>query len=318
MTLGPLHRAGVLALACVAGTGVARGDAPPRARLDYTLGPGAEQCPDRARLAILVATHLGYDPFDAQASQRLVVEIVGEQGALTASLHLFGPEGRLMGSQRLSSPDPQCRDLAASLALALSLAIDPLGSTRPKPPPPPAAPPAVEVHPAPPPQPAAPPVVFALAVGADGVWGALPAAAAAVTLGGEARWRRASLGLSVGLDMPAGQSAGAASFQAWLLSATLSPCLRLWLFGACALLSAGVVSASGAHFTDPQSPSTPYLAGGAQLFADIPLAPWFALRPRVELDVPILRTALVVGQTTLWTMSPVVASLGAGAVVLFK
>src|SRR5271170_6043895 len=75
MSAGPPRASRLLALACIAVAGSARGEITQRARLDYVLGPGAEQCPDRARLALLVATHLGYDPFDARAGQRLAVKV---------------------------------------------------------------------------------------------------------------------------------------------------------------------------------------------------------------------------------------------------
>src|SRR5262245_34038263 len=109
---------------------------PRRAQLRYARGPGAERCPDDATLRAAVTARLGYDPFTAVADGDVTIITVAIARAgrgLRAVIDLEA-RGSPAGRRVLASPRPGCDDLAPTLELAISIAIDPLSLDRPAPP----------------------------------------------------------------------------------------------------------------------------------------------------------------------------------------
>jgi len=94
-------------------------------RLEYARDAGAQSCPDRAALREAVRKRLGYDPFFPAARQAIVVEITSAGGGLRAELRLLDENGIIRGSRELHEQSPHCDELVASLALAISIALDP-------------------------------------------------------------------------------------------------------------------------------------------------------------------------------------------------
>src|SRR5262249_5892581 len=154
-------------------------------------------------------------------------------------------------SRRLASHKDDCTELASAVALAISIAIDPLQLSRPAPPPrvepPPACPacpacPPERVCAAPPPCPACPPpppplpralpppsVEYRVSAGALLALKSEPA----ITGGGEVnlglRWRRVSLALEGRFDAPRAVDLPGGSLGAHVLAAGLVPCVHHYL-----------------------------------------------------------------------------------------
>lgn len=127
----------------------------PRARLEYALGPGAEECPSEEMMRSAVAARLGFSPFTEIADRTLRVRLFSPAKAASVEanaapnahgvmlvaevLLLEGDE--LVGERRLESETADCTELARALELAMAVAVDPLSLTRPPPPKPPPPPP---------------------------------------------------------------------------------------------------------------------------------------------------------------------------------
>jgi hypothetical protein len=107
---------------CTVGARAAPGDA---TRLEYARSQRASYCPNRDVLKSAVAKRLGYDPFFPAARQTIVVEITDTADGLRAQMHLIDENGMIVGSRELRDNVGQCDELVASLALAISIALDP-------------------------------------------------------------------------------------------------------------------------------------------------------------------------------------------------
>lgn len=107
---------------CPALARAAPGDA---TRLEYARSERAARCPDRDALKSAVSKRLGYDPFFPAARQTIVVEITDVDDGLRAQMHLIDENGIIVGSRELKEKIGQCDELVASLALAISIALDP-------------------------------------------------------------------------------------------------------------------------------------------------------------------------------------------------
>src|SRR5262245_45253921 len=82
------------------------------------------QCPEEEGLRQAVATKLGYDPFEQNAPAKLFVALRKDATELVASLHYISATG-LRGRRTLRSSSADCRELLLSIALAVSIAVDP-------------------------------------------------------------------------------------------------------------------------------------------------------------------------------------------------
>jgi hypothetical protein len=138
----PCSLAATFGLACFLCSGAAFGAQD--ARLVYSRTPDARQCPEETTLRDAVAKRLGYDPFVAVSARSMVVEIRGDGASLRARVYLVQSDNLAGGARELSSPLLDCKELAAAVALAISIAIDPGVVDR--------SPPETEAEPAPAPQ----------------------------------------------------------------------------------------------------------------------------------------------------------------------
>ena len=118
----------VLAIALLALTSVTRpAEAGLSARLVYLRAGTAEGCPDQSALKLAVARRLGYDPFLLSAPHTVIAEVSGNGEALKARARLLDDAGIVLGSRELSASGSEgCSELLASLALAISLTLDPM------------------------------------------------------------------------------------------------------------------------------------------------------------------------------------------------
>src|SRR3982751_5711576 len=94
-------------------------------RFDYQRKEGAGACPDAGAVASSVAERLGYEPFDAAAPDTVKVTVFGKDRGLHARIEMLGANGRSRAERVLSSRRSDCADLAATMALAIAIAIDP-------------------------------------------------------------------------------------------------------------------------------------------------------------------------------------------------
>lgn len=96
-----------------------------KALLEYEReGRTAVECPDEATFRALVAAKLGYDPFTKEAARSLRVTFRRNGAGLSGNLNLT-LDGAPQGKRTLHAGRSDCHELAASLALAAAVAIDP-------------------------------------------------------------------------------------------------------------------------------------------------------------------------------------------------
>lgn len=101
-------------------------------RLVYRVEPASERCPDRAAFVRAVRDLLGHDPFDARAPRHIEARLGPAAGGLRAYVILREVDGRV-GRRTLVARRGECRELGRALALAVSLAADPLAMSCAKP-----------------------------------------------------------------------------------------------------------------------------------------------------------------------------------------
>ena len=93
--------------------------------VDLVYAQDVAACPDRKTLAATVSGWLGHSPFDENAQRAAHVRLMEDGERLTGTLELFDG-GKRVGRQTFTSAQMDCRELAASVAMALLKAIDPM------------------------------------------------------------------------------------------------------------------------------------------------------------------------------------------------
>src|SRR5580698_365209 len=131
-------RLGVAVLAFAGVVAAARGASAEKhaARLIYTRAELPE-CPDEDSMRGSVSLRLGYDPFQPEAPMLVTAAITREHGGLRAQVEIRDRSFRVTGSRVLTSEKNDCSELAATMALAISMAIDPQSALRGRSPAPP-------------------------------------------------------------------------------------------------------------------------------------------------------------------------------------
>ncbi|AKV00016.1 hypothetical protein AKJ09_06679 [Labilithrix luteola] len=277
--------------------------ASPTARLVYVRGEGGESCPDEAALKQDVAAHLGYDPFRPFADNTLYADVRKESDRYVGSIKIVDQAGVERGARTLESRSEDCSELTSSMALSMSIAIDPRSAFGPAPEAPAleAEPPAEEGAPAPLPAPPAAVVVaeappkenvaprarasswVVLGFGAYGSLGEGPAATAGAKVSGEIAFARASLGVEVRGSLPSSTDLeGGGRLRTTLVGAAVVPCARVGWASACAVALLARMHAETTDVPRGASENFVHVAVGARLGADVPLASDVALRLSAE------------------------------------
>jgi len=114
---------GALAVASICSVASAR---PTAVRLTYQADPRIPDCPDMVQLKRSVEERLGAAPWDPDAERQVHVRVVRVGEERRASIEIRDRRGALLGQRMLSSQQADCRELAEAMALAISIAIDPL------------------------------------------------------------------------------------------------------------------------------------------------------------------------------------------------
>ena len=303
------------------------------ATLGYTLKPGAEVCPASQALEDAVAARLGYFPFRFEAARSVTVRIERQGAGLRAEVELRESDGRVSGSRELTTPSDDCRGLIDSIAVAISLGLDPLSLSRPQPS---ASSPAsvapVVSAPAPLPVPA---VSSAPPPSAPVVGQTLPLRPGVVvpwqlraTLGPQV-WRGTApanaLGLMASVSLRRGFFSVAiegrddlrttvreqgVSVASSILAVGLAPCLHRGMVLGCLLAQMGTIAAEGRGLDQPRQDHSLYVALGARAGLEIHLGASLFLRPHLDVLAPLHRAVFFVDARPVWTAPSLSGSLG--------
>jgi hypothetical protein len=302
-------------------------------RLVYARGGGADQCPDEDSLRADVAGHLGYDPFRTDAPRTLFASISRAGQGLRGDIVIRSSVGTVLGKRELASHATDCSELASALALAMSIAIDPLQLVRPYSSPSPSGAsvetPIVQVvpvsvvpeaaeHPEKAPS-RADPVTWRIALGAGGALGAEPGPSFDTTLEGGLRWRKASFALEGRIDLPASLQAGnGTGVRASRFAGTFVPCLHESVVLLCGLATLGVLQGTGLGVVGQDKDTTAFATAGARLGLELPVYGVLAARFAVDGAAALTRTSLAVGGKDLWTTPALLGGFGVAAVGRFR
>jgi hypothetical protein len=283
--------------------------AAPTSVLEYQRGPGAESCPEVDAIRIAVERRLGYDPFSPDARRTFLVTIAERDERLTGRIVLFDDEGRARGLREVSAERDRCHELVETLALSLSLAIDP-ARTEPSALPPASsaaqpAPQPVAAAELPSPAPVPPPSLetiglrgrvllperpnptrWSVGLGTYGTWRVEPGLAAGGLVFASLHSHDLSLGLELAGDLPRRDPDW--GFRSHTLGASVVPCHHFGSVFGCAVVGPGAFFAS-----DAKRGSAFFLLLGARfggelrLSEQIGLVSWIdllnsAVRPRVK------------------------------------
>jgi hypothetical protein len=310
----------------------AQAGANPSARLVYVRGPGASDCPGEDVVRRSVTARLGYDPFFLSAPTTIFVEVSRSGEHFAAIVKLADSEGVERGARHLESRTRACADLVDTLALTISLVVDPKSlAIAPSPPAPEAAPPAVPPPPAAAPStiavsapprdaPAAPPPSAPLWAGFAGVTAlaslgsALAPTPGAAVFGGARRgW--ASLRLEARGDLPASASTPPAS-QSWALFGSAVPCGYLGSVFACAAIGLEWIHATGGA-TLPRPAETLVAVVGGRVGVEFPVIERLALAGFVESLVPLQRPRIEIDGVDRHDYPAVAVDVGLSALERF-
>jgi hypothetical protein len=335
-----MRRSALMLLGILAGgsSSAAAQSAPAPIRLHYQRGPGAMSCPDEAQLREAIAAHLGSDPFSNDGKRLLEIAIDRHEGMLEARVGLVSETGTAGGERILRSSSPECRDLAAVIALAVSMVLDPLAppaATADSPRVPPAAwevpsvpaPPreaeAVAATAAPALQPQPPGPAFAVSLAVLGAVGAASAPNLGMALQLGIAWPLVSLGLEGQAGLPVRQhvqtSTGSGSFDTSQLTASFVPCLTRWHLGVCGLVSAGATHVTTAGMISLLgSPWAPFVGIGGRVFGGLPLFDWLEARLQLDLLGQVTQTTDKVNAPTVWSAPPVSGNLALALAARFR
>lgn len=280
--------------------------AAPSARLVYLRDAEASSCPDERAVRAAVAARLGYDPFMAFAPSTMFAEIRREGADYKGFVKLVDPDNVVRGARELVHAGEPCSELVDAMALSMSIAIDPLSLTGPRPksdvsepqarteeptpePRPPDPPPSPAPAPAPPdrvspvttraPSPA---LHLALGLGPALSIGTAPAPAVGARVGVFAT--RGSLGLFLEAhgDLEASRALTRGRVGTRLLEGQFGACYHYLAFFGCGTASLGALSASAEGITAPRTDVGTHASVGARAGLEIDLAPPLYLRLQLD------------------------------------
>ena len=281
---------------------IARADQ--QARLAYVRTTDAEGCPGEDALVAAVKAKLGYSPFFPIASLLVSVEMRREGERYHAIVRLVD-RGKVAGTRALNATS--CDELVRTVALSLSLAIDPEAAARleafvpPEPPAPPAA------DPAPPPKPmlgarTAEPthprkIEGQVFLSAAVHLGSAPAPNLGALGGVRGRIDDISLGLGLRVDAEASRETGQfVRPSASLVAFDASPCVHIGPLATCAVVLVGAYRASSEGSLRPFVASELHVAVGPRLRVEASLVPHVRFFGEVEFVAALTEHDLLVDE----------------------
>jgi hypothetical protein len=309
-------------------------------RLVYSRAADVSTCPDEAALRKAVADRLGYDPFVAYARTTVVAEVLRENDRLKAHAHWIDEEGILRGSRDLTADSEDCTKLVAALALAISIALDPMATARPDAEPEPEAANAVQIEPpkaamieepeTPLPLPrdrTVPPaprrastartLTAEAGAGAFVATGTLPA----TSEGGVAFFRltespRASVAVEGQFELPASADApgGTSRVTAWAWASSIVPCWHVGPAGICGLGTLGQLLTHGEGVANPRSEAALWAAVGLRALVGLRFSEAWGMELHGDISAPLVRNELSLNGSPVWRTPGILGALGAGIV----
>ena len=317
--------------------------ASPSARLVYLRNAGAEACPDESAVRAAVSSRLGYDPFFPSAAETMFIEISRDKTQYRARVKLVDANNDVRGTREIAEPGSSCSAMIDTLALSISIAIDPDSLTRG-----PVAPPAPEgraespepagptepAFVAPPPRPdrdrardrdqgrdgarAKSPRTYHFELwAAPAVWfGSAPSVAFGGELGARVRWPHVSLGLSGRGDVPSSRTIEGINVSVGFVAAVAAVCGHLDVFSACALGTVGRLTASSDAAVARDDRTVRFLVG-ASIGAELPATDSLRLFARVIGNEAIGAQTVVLSGVDVYDLPHLSVGLEIGAGVRF-
>jgi hypothetical protein len=297
---------------------------PPRTvRLDYERGPGAQRCPGEQAFRDAIGAKVARDLFAAEPkpSVRLVVSLRRRGAGYEGTADLHDAAGAVTWSMLfpppLHRPSSTCSNLILALAFGVALEVDPveLPTAAPSPSPPVVEPPIVTPPLA---KPEAPTRPFRIGVSPWLDLGVAPRPAFGLSLGLGFRAAWFSLDLEGHWDPQAASILSGAEVGTSRFVGALVPCGHVRYFAGCLLAEVGPIwgTVSGAGIQGGTQSAT-YVAIGGRLSAEVEIAPHLALRPAVDLRVPLPRPEFGIAGMIRWKAPTVGAGLGLGLLASF-
>jgi hypothetical protein len=315
-------------------------------RLAYVRGQGAERCPDEKALRLAVLDRLGYDPFVAWAPKTVHAEVARDGPKLRARVYLADSDGRARGSRELSAPADECDKLLAAAALAISIAIDPMGAG--------ASPPTTSVASmenetspevardrrsmasnAPPLAVERPSMALARPEAVPGEqydhslrrdtsarWfgglgtmvtsGSSPGPAAAIAVFVRLGWDVGSLAIEGRYHLPASEESSTrrGGVEARLYLVSLEPCLKFSPWSVCGLATVGSLEGTGEKIGLPLQQSTLYWGLGGRAALELVIIDPLFMRAHVDLVGNATRTTLAIDGAEIWRAPALAAAAG--------
>lgn len=308
----------------------------PQATLVFEGDAGTETCASETTLRELVAGRLGYDPFVAEASRHVRVQVLTpRRGRLAVRIETTRPDGG-RGEREFVGAMNECSVLVESAVFAVSIAIDP-AALQPQPVVIEAPTPAIEPEPAPivapTPAPIAEPVPMvesepaplpdadddvhvALSLGISGSIGAsIGIASFGASFGPEVRYRDFRVALTFRGDVPNGMATNGGGIEAHLLAGDLAACGLVSPFFACGVFTLGVLRGQGHGFSTDREVLLPHAALGGRAGLETRVVGPLSVRVQLDLLAHLTSPSLLVGDASAWNMAPISAVLGLAAVL---
>jgi hypothetical protein len=312
-------------------------------RLVYVRSGAAVECAEQAVLEKAVSTRLGYDPFSPWGEQTILATISQAKRGLVARADLVDREGITRGTREFEAGLGDCAELIATLALAISITLDPIHVAS-------AAPVPDRVGAAPDDQPSDSASEVAPAVkasqpsqsgqrtrlagparqlqqsgaqgrwaayvyaGAFGAWALVPHATVGARVGGALRRGDWALLLEANASLPAVEPAGPGRrVRMGLLSSALGLCIEVAApLSLCALGTLGRLQGEGEGVAAPRVESRFYAAVGARALVRIPLGPVIALTGGADSSAVLTRPTFELLGVDVWRPGPLNLTAGLG------
>jgi hypothetical protein len=303
--------------------------AAPSARLVYLRNQGASSCPDESAVRAAVAARLGYDPFLAFAPATVFAEIRREGADYKGFVKLVDPNNVVRGARELVHTGEPCSELVDAMALSMSIAIDPLSLTGPRPKSNEAQPelqseerPPEPPKPSPAPTPRAPldrsfpvkdreaPPALHLSLGLGPAFslGTAPSPAVGARIG--ANVSRGSLGFFVEAhgDLEASRALARGRVGTRLLEGQVGACYQYRALFGCGTASLGALSASAEGITAPRTDVAAHASLGARAGLEVELSAPLYLRLQLDGAAVLTPHALAVDGEEVSSLSVFAAS----------
>jgi hypothetical protein len=308
------------------------------AQLDYDVSAG---CPLAADFRALVDARLGYDPFQNDAAELVIVRIQRSGSALEGHVEWRNAAGTSIGDHTFPSRSGDCSELARAMGFALALqfqlmaaatsgAQQPASSPRVTPAPVTAAPPVASTAPAAPdaadrpaplPVPGSQwsPVSLALGAGAALGVGLSPRAVAVGRLFGAMAWSRLGLELAAEISSPSTTyMADGSGFSQQETLASLAGCALGQTFSACLLARGGEIRVTGQGLAFPATSSALVLQGGVRVAVTHALGSRAYVVAHGDGVTMLIRGVVTVDSMPVWTTPRVAALFGVDVGVRFR